>query len=51
MKTMTITLNIEAGEQAFFKIQFKNSDFMAVLDILDDVTIDNVLDQDLFTVI
>ena len=51
MNDMTITLNIEAGEQAFFKIQFKKPDFMAVLDILDSVTIENVFNQELFTVI
>tara|TARA_R110000744_G_scaffold57010_3_gene120033 strand:- start:1490 stop:1636 length:147 start_codon:yes stop_codon:yes gene_type:complete len=48
---MTITLNIEAGEQAFFKIQFKNSDFENVLDLLDGVTMENVFNQKLFTVI
>ena len=48
---MTITLDIKEGEQAYFKIQFKNSDFMAVVDSLDNVTMKNVFSQKLFTVI
>lgn len=51
MNTMTITLETGEGELAVFTIEFKNSDFMNVVDSIDDVTIDNVFNQDLFKVI
>lgn len=48
---MTITLDTnKAGEQAVFTINFKNEDFMGVVDMIDTVTIDNVFNQTLFTV-
>ena len=47
---MTITLDTKAGEQAVFTIEFKNADFMSVVDMIDTVTIDNVFNQKLFTV-
>ena len=48
---MTITLSTKkSGEQAVFTIEFKNEDFMNVVDMIDTVTIDNVFNQSLFTV-
>jgi len=50
--TMTITLDTETpGEQAYFKIEFNKSDFFAVVDQIDHVTLGNVYQQELFTVI
>ena len=52
MNNMTITLDTKkAGEQAVFKIEFKNEDFMSVVDMVDTVTIENVFNQNLFKVI
>ena len=51
MNTMTITLDAPKGEQAVFKIQFKNEDFLKVVDMVDSVTIGNVFNQELFKVI
>lgn len=52
MNNMTITLDTKkAGEQAYFKIEFKHDDFMSVVDMIDTVTIDNVFNQELFKVV
>jgi hypothetical protein len=52
MNNMTITLDTKkAGELAVFKIEFKNEDFMKVVDMIDTVTIGNVFNQSLFTVV
>ena len=51
MQTMTITLDSEAGKQFYFKIEFNSDDFLAVVDLIDDVTISNMYDHKLFNVI
>ena len=51
MNDMTITIDMESGEQAYFKIQFKNKDFIKVVDIVETLTLQNIYNQELFTVI
>ena len=50
--TMTITLDTnKPGEQAVFQIEFAKSDFFAVVDQIDNVTLANVYNQKLFNVV
>ena len=51
MNTMNITLEAKNGIQAVFTIEFKKSDFMNVVNMIDTVTIDTVENQELFKVI
>ena len=48
---MNITLEAKNGIQAVFTIEFKKSDFMNVVNMIDTVTIDTVENQELFKVI
>ena len=50
MNTMNITVSLEEGEQAIFTIEFKNSDFMKVVDSIGELTLESVYENPLWTV-
>ena len=50
MNTMNVTVSLEDGEQEIFTIEFKNSDFMAVVDSLGELTLKSVFKNPLWTV-
>ncbi len=51
MNTMTVTVDQDNGVQAYFKIEFKNQDFMAVVDSIDNLNMVNVFNNPLWKVI
>lgn len=51
MQTMTITISQEEGVQLYFKIQFESQNFLKIVEIVDTLTIDNVMNHELFNVI
>lgn len=51
MNTLTVTVDLNDGSQAFFKIEFKNEDFMKVVDSVDGLTLENVYTNPLWKVI
>jgi len=51
MSDMTITVPISQGEVAVFKIAFKKSDFMAVIDAVEFATLENISSNPLWTVV
>lgn len=51
MNNMTITIATDDGFDNYFKIEFKDKDFMRVVDAIDDVTMDNVYNNPLWKVV
>ena len=51
MDTMTITISQPEGIELYFKIQFERKNFFNIIDIVDKLTIDTVMNCDLFEVL
>lgn len=49
--TMTVTIGMEEGNVAYFKIEFNKSDFISVVASVEDLTIDNIYTNNLWIVI
>lgn len=51
MNTMTVTVDQNEGRQLYFTIEFKNEDFMKVVDSIGELTVKSVYGSKLWKVI
>lgn len=50
MNTLNITIDTDSGKMAVFTIEFKNEDFLKVVDEVEFATLENVYSNPLWTV-